>query len=253
MSFLRIGLVGLACVSSAVNSGAANDFAIETHVYFGGDAEPVESYLTIFHGDKIYDLRTAPDQSTTVFDCKTRNFQIARFDPAIQSLIASDQLIRFSTSLQARAKESRDPLLLFAVAPSFEHDFDSATKRLTLKSPLWDYVVDVRTTDDTDLLSRYREFADWFTYLNSVFRPLPPGLRLELNRILHQHRALPKHVSVRVRQAGHEMIHHSEHKWIQPLGPRELEAIASWASQKGKLRKVSFIEYHAAIRPKVGR
>ena len=55
---------------------------------------------------------------------------------------------------------------------------------------------------DADRSQQYQLFAHWYTHLNALFRPLPPGVRIRLNESLAEHERLPVHVVARVNQAG---------------------------------------------------
>ena len=246
MSFFRFLVAIVGFVMIAANVVSAEDFAIETTVYSGDETKPTASYLTIFYEQKIYDVCEVPNPTTIVFDRTSRDFQIANSAAAMRSSITSEELMRLAASLREQAKEARDPLIRFAVDPKFKCDFDKAKRHLSMTSDVWDYHVDVRIEQDPQVLARYREFADWFSYLNSAFRPLPPGLRLELNGMLQRYQAIPEKVVVHVKRTGDKQ--RSEHRWVQPLGSRELEAVEKWSSLKETLPAVNFAKYHAATR-----
>jgi hypothetical protein len=94
------------------------------------------------------------------------------------------------------------------------------------------------------MLKRYTEFANWYTYLNALFRPLPPGVRLELNRVLDQRHCLPERVVVRIKQRGKVVVEQqSRHQLISPLTPRELAQITAWQQEQSDFRSVDFATY----------
>lgn len=238
----------LADESSRQDSATAREFAIETKVFVGDADQPSETHLTIFRDNRVLDVTLGTAGSTIEFDRSTRDFQMSHQTPPMITRIAAEELVRFSASLQAKALEAEDPLIRFAAQPEFTQKYDADQQRLSLNSPFWNYDVQLIPIDDDQVLQRYREFADWFTYLNSLFRPLPPGIRLELNQALDRRQCIPRQVTVTVHPPGDvaPIRQRSEHRLIQPLGQRERAALSQWDATKDDLPLVQFGKFHSS-------
>jgi hypothetical protein len=223
---------------------AGDDFAIKTQVYSGEEPQPVAEYLTIFRGDRIYDFSQTRPREVSVLDTKTRQFQLARPESRVQTSLPADELIRFAATEQTRALQSDNELVRFAADPQFRESFDAAAERLSLTSPLWDYHVETQPIDDRELLRRYSEFAVWYTYLNTLFRPLPPAVRIELNRALDRHARLPRRVVVEIKRNAQTVVRQqSRHELITRLGPDEIQQIDDWERSQASFRTVDLSTY----------
>jgi hypothetical protein len=229
----------------------ADDFAIRTQVITGQSERSVTDNVTIFHAGKIYDFAETDPREITVFDTLTRSFILAQPQYQLQTLLSADEVLHFAAAQQARAQQSRSELVRFTANPTFAESFDAATGRLSLTSPVWDYQVETQRLENREMLKRYIEFANWYTHLNALFRPVPPAVRLELNRLLDQHESIPLRVVVRIKRAGQVVVEQqSRHQLITPLGELELARLEQWERDRTSCRTVGFAEYRAASVPK---
>ncbi len=222
------------------------DFAIETRVYQGGQEQPVAENLTVFVGSQIYDFTLSDPPRTTVFDPTARLFRLADPQSHVLATLAADELLQFVAAEQAHAAESRSAWVRFAAAPSFDEQYDPSSGDLQLSSPYWEYKVQTIAPPDRAQLQRYLQFAHWFTQLNALFRPLPPGVRLQLNQSLTTHQRLPVRVVARLKRDG-ELLEEQEsrHKMIWSLTDREQEKVREWEDQQPSFRRLSVREYLA--------
>ena len=219
---------------------------IETDVFAGDSDEAVESHVTIFTKDTIYDVRTKPDRLTIAFDRNSRRFLIGRTAPPMQTSLTAADLIRFSATLHTKAVDSADPVIRFAADPKFKQAYDRKNGRLSLTSELWDYDVEVQPVATPVARKRYREFSDWFTYLNAIFRPVPPGARLELNGALDHHQVLPTKVCVTLKTHGQSIKQSSQHRVKFSLDASEQALLDKWQQEQQTLPIVEFSRFHAA-------
>jgi hypothetical protein len=248
MSFCRLFvLCGVLSVCGQLAS-AGEDFAIRTQIYSGSGKTPVAENLTIFHAGKIYDFAERGPRSVTVFDTTTRRFVLAHPNRQVQTSLPADELIRFAAAELAKAKLTDNALVRFAAEPKFVESFDAASGRLSLTSPVWDYHVETQRVDDREMLKRYSEFANWFTYLNVLFRPLPPAVRLELNRVLDQHGCLPVRVVAQIKRDERVVVEQqSRHKLVAPAGAAERDRVRQWEAELADYRLVEFPAYRAGL------
>jgi hypothetical protein len=233
---------------------AGDDFAISTQVFAGNATKSVADNMTIFFAGKIYDFADTAPREVTVFDTTARQFILAQPDARLQTSLSAEQLLQFAAAEQARAQQSRSQLIRFAANPTFAETFDAASGRLSLTSPVWDYDVETQPIANRGLLKRYIEFANWYTYLNALFRPIPPAVRLELNRVLDQRECMPLRVAVRIKRDGKVVVEQqSRHRLIMALGEGELKRIEQWERVRTSCETVDFATYHAASRSKPGQ
>ena len=144
-------------------------------------------------------------------------------------------------------RESRNPLVRFAAEPDFTERFDPATSQLELLSPFWDYQVTTTAAPDVDRSQQYQLFAHWYTHLNALFRPLPPGVRLRLNECLAEQERLPVRVVARVKQEGKVVVEQeSRHQMIWTLSDRERQKVQEWEARQSAYRQVAFREFFRA-------
>ena len=238
-------MLSFVLVLIGTSASTAEDRVIETEVFVGKSNHVAERHVTIFTDDKIYDIRTEPDRFTIVFDRTTKRFLIGQAMPPMQTSLTADDLIQFTARLQSKAASSTDPVVKFAASPKFTETYDEQSGRLQLKSSVWEYDVQVQSVSDKTTRERYREFADWFSYLNAMFRPLPPGARLKLNQALDQHSVIPKQVSVVVRFPGGEIEQRSEHKLRNRLNDADQQLLGAWEDEQRTLKIVEFARFHA--------
>jgi hypothetical protein len=243
---LRPGLgIGWVLLASTARL-AASDFAIQTQVYEGNRPELVAENLTVFSGPMIYDFGLTPPERVAVLDTATRQFHLACPEQRIQTLISADQLLRFVAAEHSAAETSANELVRFAAAPTFTRSFDPASGQLGLSSPCWDYQVQTLAAEDETQLDRYLQFAHWFTYLNALFRPIPPGVRLQLNQALHDYQRLPSRVVVRIKREGQVVLEQeSRHQMIGQLSDRERKRIERWDQQQPQCHLLSVQQYRS--------
>jgi hypothetical protein len=225
----------------------AEDFAISTQVFEGGRPDPLAENLTVFQANRIYDFALTPPQRGTMFDAAARLFRLTDESSQTQSTLTVEELLQFVAAEQTRARESRNPLVRFAAAPSFSEKFDPTSGQLELRSPFWDYEVATMAAPDSDRSQQYQLFAHWYTHLNALFRPLPPGVRIRLNERLAEHARLPVRVVARVKQEGKVVVEQeSRHQMIWSLTDRERQEVQQCEAQLATYRQVAFREFVGA-------
>lgn len=241
--YRRLLLASVLCLPQ-FSTTYADDYAIETEVYEQGLREPVSANLTIFVGSEIYDFLQIGPERVTRYDTATRQFTLTDIRQRVRTTIPADQLVRFVATERGRAIESTNPIVRFAVAPTFQQSFNSENGRLSLRSRFWDYQVDTLTPLNSDCLQQYLEFADAYTHLNAVLGAMPPGARLELNRVLTEKGRLPSRIEARIKREDQEVSQrYSQHKYIWSVSSRERERIQRWRDELPELRQVTFEKY----------
>ena len=221
------------------------EFAMETKIYDGDGKQLQAENVTPFADHEIHDFSIVPEQKVTVFDRNARRFTLADEKHRTQASLAAEELVRFIASERARAETSNVALIRFASKPEFDVSFDEETGKLEMLSKVWNYRVETERIDAAKLAD-YHEFAQWFTQLNALFRPLPPGIRMELNRELFERKLFPTRVQVEIKNGGKVVVRQeSRHRLIPKLPNEHRLTLEKWKSQKDSLRLIPFVEYRS--------
>lgn len=241
-------LLAFVLAAAVVQPLAAETFAILTQVYADGDKTPVAENVTIFEENRIVDFLVTEPARVTVFEIPNRKFTLALTGAKKKTVLTAEELIRFAATEQTRALESNSELIRFAASPSFRESFDDKSGVLTMTSPHWDYRVSTARDVSPAVLDRYGEFANWYTHLNALFRPVPPGVRLELNRALAQHACLPTQVAVRIKRNGRtEHEQESHHQLLKSLTEKETKLLTGWKTDEPKMDPISIDQFRTSI------
>ena len=229
MTFRLLTLLGIALFHLPAQSLPAETFAIHTTVHSRGESQPTAEHITVFTEGQILDFLITSPERVTQFDSATRQFTLALPGEKKKTTLSAEELIQFAATEQGRAEASSSELIRFAAKPSFREQFDRDAGTLSLTSPHWDYMVHATRDASPEILSRYGEFANWYTNLNALFRPIPPAVRLELNRVLDRHGCLPTQVRVRIKRDGDVILEQeSRHEIVSPITAREEGLLEKW-------------------------
>ena len=243
---LLLGLLLQANTLQGAEEASEADFCIHTQVFDAGADRPIADNLTVFHGGKIYDFQQLGAPSVSVFDVEGRRFLLARPDRSVQTTVSADELVRFAAQEHPKALKSPSELVRFAAEPKFQEKYDRRSGRLILSSDVFEYEIESASVDDPNLVQRYVQFANWYAYLNSMFSPLPPAVRLELNQAFDRHATLPKRVERRLKENG-EVIRSltmvSKHELVHGLTPAAKQALADWQSKQPALQYIDLTSY----------
>lgn len=257
------------CVLLAWTCAAhAQDLRVYTVTKDVGDsaaakAPVISRSLTLFHAGKVYDYM-AELREVTIFEPAHKRFTVLNESAAAYAIVSQDQLRRFLSLAEDRARElagdlvrSDSPdqqfaveLLQFQLRPEFQTRFDPTARRLQLETPLFAYDVSCVAPPQEVVVGRYLQYADALAELNSVLHPQSflPGPRVALNRELRERKLLPVSVMRRVGlQARQTLV--AEHEWKWTLTEYDRQLITHWESQivKGQVREFSFEQMQRAV------
>ena len=219
--------------------------------------------LTLFHAGKVYDY-ISELREVTIFEPAHHRFTVLNEPAAAYAMISQDQVRRFLTLAEDRARElagdflrEDDPmkrqaveLLQFQLFPQFDPRFDTASRQLTLTAPRYAYEVSCMEGSEPQVVERYLVYADALAEFNSVLHPQSflPGPRLALNQALRDRQVLPVKVLRKVDFDGKQALL-AEHEWRWSLTEFDRQLITNWESQivKGQVRELSFEQMQRAV------
>ncbi|TWT48469.1 hypothetical protein [Botrimarina hoheduenensis] len=189
----------LLMLSAAALSSAA-DFRIETRVYAAGESEPVSQSVTLFADGIAYDFRDR-DHRVTIFrrgmGSKPGRFVLLDTNGERRTEIGGERVAVVMTKLQRWAALQDDSFLRFVGDPKFEESFDASTGELRLVSDQLSYRLVTMPVANEEAMKELRSFLDAFSQLHTLLEAgLPPGPRMEVNRVLARRSVVPVEVEL---------------------------------------------------------
>ena len=190
-----LNVLALTLVFALATIAAAGELRIETDVYMGDEDQSVSHTVTLFDSGTVYDFVDKPAQ-IAVFrpptSARAGQFILLDLKSKRRTEVSTKRIEGLIDKLTRWAAEQEDPLLKFSAKPKFDTSFDKQSGELNLTSDTWSYKVATVTAEDKQTLSRYREFTDWYSKLNTMMhRTPPPGPRLKLNAALEENGVVP--------------------------------------------------------------
>ena len=165
-------------------------FRIDTDIYTDLKKAPVKQTLTLFRDGAYYDFGSEADGIVTLVQ------------PASQQIVLLDQRQKVRTEISfaglqteidraaAQAPTAMTSITIQAISDSSEG------KLLTVGNEDLTYACTVEIPPDLKMAEQYAEFADWSSRLNAAYPPnLPPYVRLSLNELVKESRAIPKKIT----------------------------------------------------------
>jgi hypothetical protein len=223
----------------------AEDFRIETKVFVGDEEEAASETTTLFQGTEVYDFLEEPAQTAVFRKPSGKNagrFILLNDTHRVRTEIGTDQLAGAMEKVRTWAGEQSNPLLKFAANPEFEERFEPGSGQLVLASHLETYRVETGPAKYPKAAAQYREFLDWYAQLNTLLSGGPPPQpRLELNKALARHKAVPKTVEL-LRKGGNESLR-AEHDFTWRLSQEDLQRIDDVHAALASYRELSNEEY----------
>lgn len=173
-------------------AGWSQDFRVDTDVFLNDAQEPVSETLTLFAGDVVYDFILSGPEEITIFDVARGRIVLLDGTRSVKTTLTTEQLLQLTAAMKTvSGAEQRQGLL----NPQFATRFEEATGQLELTSANLVYRAKGIPPKTDTAAQRFQQFADWYARLNAV-RPgnLPPFGRIELNRLLAEHRLVPEEI-----------------------------------------------------------
>ncbi len=226
-------------------------------------APVVSRSLTLFHAGKVYDY-IAELREVTIYEAAHRRFTVLNDTAAAYALISQDEVRRFLSLAEGRARElagdlirTNDPqqlqaveFLQFQLSPDFRASFDGATRRMHLESPHMNYDLECVASPNPAVVDLYLRYADAISEFNSVLHPQSflPAPRMMLNEELRKQQVLPVTVRRRV-DLGQRLELLAEHEWKWELTEHDRQLISRWEAQitKGQVRELSFEQLQRTV------
>jgi hypothetical protein len=208
------------------------DFVVESSVKQVGSTETRQENTTIFDGQLAFDYHIGPPPAVTVFDFERECLWRLDADRKQKQYLPFQALARLTKEATLRSVRL-SPLLQFAADPEFtSRTWNPETRELVLHHDLLQYRAVLRSNVDPQLVSRYREFADWSARLNTLNPGLPPSARMELNQELAMRGAIPQTIVCRYeRKPESPVVFESTHRFRQEATPADtvrLTELATW-------------------------
>jgi hypothetical protein len=239
-----------ACVFAIAAPSRAENFRIQTKVFEGKSELPISETVTIFCDGVVYDFLQQPPQTAIFSRPSGKNagrFILLDDDHQLRTEISTKKLEGAMVNLRTWAGQQSDKFLKFAANPDFKESFEPGSGQLVLASHLESYTVETVPAKRPKAAAEYREFLDWYAQLNSLLSGSPPPQpRLELNKSLSRHKAIPK--SVELIRAGRGEPLRAEHEFTWMLTKSDRSRIDDANAAMASYRGVTNEEYLASLR-----
>lgn len=246
---ILVAVAGQALVGKAA---VADEFKVENAVYVSNQEKAVSQSETIFHGGAVYDFMTEPAEAV-IFEKAAKRFILVDVAQRTRTELSTEDVAKFTQRLQQRAARSADPLVKFLAEPDFKEQFDAGRGELTLSSPLVNYRLILEAEANQEAVEQYREFSDWYARLNTLLVPgaRPPFGRLAANAALAKRQATASQVFLTISPPQPSpgkpaTTIRSEHRFVRPLAPDDLQRVARLRAALTDLKLVGFEQYRKA-------
>jgi hypothetical protein len=226
----------------------AEDFRVDSQVFVGKEATPQSSNVTLFQGAHAFDFLDEPRQ-IAFYDLPRG--RIVLVDPArgVKAEVSRATLDAFCNNLRHLEKRTEDPILDFALRPSFEDHFDEDSGERVFSSKYVTYRIKPLAEELDGMASRYRAFSDASARLNALVNrgSLPPFSRLWVNQSLQKSGQVPAQVLLTISPArlvgGRTVALRSEHAFRPRLLDSDQRKIDEAGELLGNARLVGLGEY----------
>ncbi len=232
-------------------AGMAADFVVESRTFEGDQDTPLTRNQTVFQGERVYDFVQEGDE-ITLLDTARGRFVLMDRRRQVKTELTTDQVLQYTQHIQRWAAGKEDLLLQFYADPHFEV-VEEGPDRLKLHAAPLSY--EVRgVTAAGDVVSRYRQFCDWYARFNSAVSPGSqlPFPRLVLNSHLARRQLVPAQVQLTLaaspRFGGKPVRLRSEHTLRSEVTTTELRQIDQANRLLVTLRSVPLTEYRDVAR-----
>ncbi|MEX2140569.1 MAG: hypothetical protein WD894_15000 [Pirellulales bacterium] len=226
----------------------AEDFRVDSQVFVGKETTPQSSNMTLFQGTHAFDFLDQPRQ-IAFYDLPRG--RVVLVDPArrVKAEVTRATLDAFCDNLQHLAKRTEDPILDFALRPSFEESDDEDSDERLFSSKYVTYRVKPLAGELEGMASQYRAFSDTSARLNALVNrgSLPPFPRLLVNQSLQKSGQVPAQVILTISPArlvgGRTVALRSQHEFRPRLLDSDLRKIDEAGEGLASAKLVGLGEY----------
>lgn len=229
-----------------------------TDVSIPESPQPLSHTLTLFHGGRVYDYMEEVGE-VVIFEPIHNRFLIlgknyaatevsfAEINHFLES--AHKEAVQYIEELSADtnpASARQAASVRFQLSPDFQESFDAANHQLTLSGTELKYTVIGQPVEESSLVDRYLEYADWAKRLNFVLHQHSslPQSRLTLNKKLRDRQMLPVTVEL-VLHLDPPVKLRAEHRYEEVFQANDRRHISHWERmlKSEKIRWMTFREY----------
>lgn len=225
--------------SVAAQESKPSAFRIATDIYLDEKKPPVKQTLTLFSQLVYYDLEESETGLITVVDPNRNRIVLLDRQRMVKSTLLLEQLQTMVAGARAQAGDK-----ITAVRDSsYETKVDGKTVA-TVVNDFMEYRAVTQQAPKPDIAKQYADFANWSSRLNAVTQPkLPPYLRMELNRLIAEHGAVPTEIRRRTHEGGKENVIICRLIPVWQLSQDDHARIARCAANIAEFREVPETEY----------
>lgn len=258
LSMFAVSLFHLMAMTPTITAQTLRVSTSVTDISRPETPQPLTYSLTLFHGGRVYDYM--PDVGEVVifepihnrFIILGRNYsatevtfaEINQFLDAAQT--EAVQYIDELSADSAPTSAAKAAAMRFQLSPDFQETFDASQKELRLSGTELQYIVETRSVENSNLVNRYLEYADWTKRLNFVLHRNSslPASRLKLNESLRTRSLLPIAVELTMHLTP-PVKFRAEHRFAEEFQSADRRLISQWERtlRSDQIRWMTFREY----------
>ncbi|PHS13240.1 MAG: hypothetical protein COA78_07365 [Blastopirellula sp.] len=241
------------------NHVEAVEFHVTTDIFVGADAKPVETHLTTFHANVVYDSVTSGPGQITIIDFNQQLIYLLDTTDKTQFILKQQDVLGISTSLsiKLRAQLARpDNKITEYIKAHFTPDFDVKDQKknstvIFAGTPL-SYEVSFEKSLQNNAVQDYYRFCDWSANLNyaTVLGGTPPQARFEVNQKLKEAQVFPKEIQRTIKNAnpGRIEVVKSKHEFRWESTPQDEQRLTKFIQYQTNFRRIDRNEFFAKQR-----
>jgi len=230
-------------------------FRMDTQVFAQNNKKPIADTLTIFTQGRVYDFvldENAAIGEITLYDPARGTITLLDVPGERKTVVKTQDLLEQVFALEQHAVSDATDMFAEAARPSFtvtsdtEGEGEDEVTTFKFVGKHINYTASGKKPARQDAAREYRNFADWYSLLNSL-RPgnLPAGARIELNKQLAAADLIPSEIT-RVTKEGVlsrtlEVRSHHIVNWT--LSGEDQKRLSKAGDYLTQFNSVSFEEY----------
>ncbi|MGY8767441.1 MAG: hypothetical protein ACKVH8_03260 [Pirellulales bacterium] len=260
-NLLIFSLVLVITLASLQHTTEADGFHVTTDIFVGTNPEPVETHLTTFHSNVVYDSVTSRPGQITIIDFNQGLIYLIDTTDKTQLILKQQDVLELSASLSTKLRSELDtpnnkiPEYIKAhFFPEFIIKDQKNNDSVIFTGTPLSYEVSVEKTTQVSSVQDYYRFCDWSANLNyaTVLGGTPPQARFEVNQKLKEDEVLPKEIQRTVKNAnpGKIEVVKSKHEFHWKSTAEDTKRISDFIEHQTNFSRITLNKFLAKQRTK---
>jgi len=220
------------------NAKSASAFRVDADIYSDPKKAPIKHTLTLFAESVYYDFEDGEFGRVSVIDPQRNRIVLLDRQRQVKSEVPTGEILSkiANARVQADAKLSAATLKDFQNLPSGESVAVVSNESIEYRSTLYSPAL-------PDMATQYAQFANWSARLTSIYAPMPPYLRLDLNELIASRKMMPKELTRITRKGIRQSQLICRLQVIDRLSEDDRSKVARAGAMMAEFRSVPINEY----------